>query len=693
MVEVPCGSCHESVYLTWCRHCIASPDQERWPWPVLNPVQTKAWQIFERSPKANLVVATGTGTGKTACAEFALAQLSPPAKALVMEPLKALVREKVQDWGRRFPYLKFVELTSDADLGSGRERNEALKGYDVIVCSYEMLDSMTRKHNTYTVLHDVRLLVIDEVHELGDESRGGGLDGALTRYLMAYQPRPQVIALSATFDNITDLVAFLEQFVQPVELISLPFSPIEVTIEPLRLYPKRGREIAMVEAIEYLMRRVKGGILAMCLSIPAVESITYMLNQRHPDLAVAHYSELSADERHEVEDKYRAQGARVIVSTPTLLAGVNIPAQGIVLDISYFDQDNFRTAVLPSTKIRQATGRVGRLPWYKTGHVIYLSDATVAGQAQAELAKPMLVRGTLFQAADEVLNTEIQLLNVLTKRGLLDWYERTYSRFSNGVSTDVAERIFAQEVDWLVANGFAVLEDRITGRMKGAYKGLVALQHHVRPRFMVDAANVVRQYQASDGENDMVGAQHLMDMLYPLSESRHSPLSWTDRKMMAAIDLMAYRKMLAGGEVKWTHRDTNHQWVRDVADVTGRLTGALSRLGNIGNGLVSLNELSLCFARGCVPPKLARLSKLLTAAGVKGLGYKRLLLLYANGVTTQAITEGRPPRELALPRHCRKDSLFDATPEDFYDFTPDFGHIMPDSLATTVLRAIGRQAV
>lgn len=676
---------------------MATPDIEMFPWQVLNPVQTLAYQTLERNPKMNVVVATGTGTGKTFVAELVISRLRPPAKAIVMEPLKALAHEKVKDWSKRFPYLRFIELTSDVDVGKGQERNDELVKYDVIVCSFEMLDSMTRKPAIYTILNQVGLLVIDEVHELGDETRGGSLDGALTRFLLGH--KPQVIALSATFDNVEDLKRYLEQFVSPVEMISLPFAPIDVHVTPgIQSYVPQGRVALMFTEVERLMQLCDGGILAMCLSISDVQSLTQKLNEAHPDTALAHYSELSAEQRHEVEDVYRSRtAARVIVSTPTLLAGVNIPCQGIVLDISFFDQNDYKMKILPITKIRQAIGRVGRLPWYKQGWVTYICHKSVLPLAKTELQKPMLVRGTLFSSADSVLNTEIQLLNVTTQRSLLEWYKRTYSRFSNHLSEDMATGVFNDEIAWLAQHGYVTVIDKVTGRVKGEFKGLVAHQHFVRPRFLSEVEGMVASVKGlppEDGRNELVIADGLLTFVLSLAGSKYAPFSWTNRKRDAALKLMGYETLLNNGEINWAARDENFQWVRDVGTGLTSVATALKRLGHAKHpGFTVIDTLASCFESGCIPPKLARLRRLLTTAGVKGIGYKRLAFLYANGVTVESIADGKVPQQFGLPNRSRAATMFEAKPEDFYDFGGDFTHIIPERTLTAVLTAIGRQSL
>ena len=100
-------------------------------------------------------------------------------KAIYMAPLKALVQEKKEEWISRFGPLGIVckELTGDADVASWSE----LTNVDIILTTPEKFDSITRKNKDrggMAFFGDVALVMIDEVHILGDErgrSRGGHL--------------------------------------------------------------------------------------------------------------------------------------------------------------------------------------------------------------------------------------------------------------------------------------------------------------------------------------------------------------------------------------------------------------------------------------------------------------------------------------------------------------------------------------
>ena len=79
--------------------------------------------------------------------------------------LQALVRERMNDWGKGLCTRlgkKMVELTGDytPDL-------RALLSADIIICTPEKWDGISRNWQNRTYVQKVRLLVMDEIHLLG----------------------------------------------------------------------------------------------------------------------------------------------------------------------------------------------------------------------------------------------------------------------------------------------------------------------------------------------------------------------------------------------------------------------------------------------------------------------------------------------------------------------------------------------
>ena len=185
----------------------------------LNPPQVKAVEqgIFEGK---NILACTPTGSGKTAIATLGIAKCladNKGAKAVYLVPLKALASEKFKEFQELFQSTKYSAGISTGDLDSS---SEYLNKYDLLILTVEKLDSLIRHKVSW--IHDVRCLVVDEIHLLNDPGRGPTLEVMIT-LLRKILKQVQLIALSATIGNPKDLAEWLE-----AELVVDDWRPVKL---------------------------------------------------------------------------------------------------------------------------------------------------------------------------------------------------------------------------------------------------------------------------------------------------------------------------------------------------------------------------------------------------------------------------------------------------------------------------------
>ncbi len=182
---------------------------------TLTPIQEKAINAGLLKGKSLLICAP-TASGKTLVATMGIASNLLQGKALYVVPLKALAKEKYTEYTKLFastPY-KVTIATGDIDSPS-----EYLSQYDLLILTTEKLDALLRHKAPWLSL--VKVVVIDEVHLLHDQSRGPTLEIIITLLKMIL--KPQLIALSATIGNPKDLAQWLE-----AELVEDSWRPVEL---------------------------------------------------------------------------------------------------------------------------------------------------------------------------------------------------------------------------------------------------------------------------------------------------------------------------------------------------------------------------------------------------------------------------------------------------------------------------------
>ena len=155
------------------------------PYANFNRLQSAVVDVVFNSPQ-NVVVASPTGSGKTAVLEIAIVrnlhlQSSQPiqSKIVYIAPLKALCLERANDWKQKF---ERFNLNCGIITGDTEQREiSAQLGCSILFTTPEKWDSMTRRwKDKKNLLGLVSLVLIDEIHLLS-EDRGPTLEAVVTR--------------------------------------------------------------------------------------------------------------------------------------------------------------------------------------------------------------------------------------------------------------------------------------------------------------------------------------------------------------------------------------------------------------------------------------------------------------------------------------------------------------------------------
>ena len=333
----------------------------------------------------NLLVAIPTASGKTLVAEMAMHhQIASGGKCLYIVPLKALASEKFEEFSGKGARVGIS--TGDFD-----RRDESLGNHDIIVATSEKVDSLIR--NSAHWLSDISLLVVDEVHLIDSPDRGATVEMVITK--MRYRnPGMQVIALSATIGNPGVLARWMD-----AELVTSEWRPVDLRqgvfykgqirfheqCRPVKVVSKYDDLNLCLDTIEeggqclvFVSSRKNAEAFAkraaQALKCENNELLGYYerlkkLAETDVDKLLAacvragaafHHAGLNHGVRAIVEEGFRKGHIRTISSTPTLAAGLNLPARRVIIrDYRRFSSGEGMVPI-PVREYHQMAGRAGR---------------------------------------------------------------------------------------------------------------------------------------------------------------------------------------------------------------------------------------------------------------------------------------------------------------------------------------------
>ena len=174
---------------------------------VLNhPLFRPSWKEGDRPPR-NLIIQGATSAGKTLVSDISILDvLEHDRKAVVLVPLKAMVRERVEQLNKDVASVrKGIRIYGSSSDYLDHDELIINGSFDIAVIVYEKYFAFLSQSGG-ALLRDVKLLVVDELSMLSKEERGPKLEMAL-EITRTYAPDTRIICL-ATSDCNADQIAF-----------------------------------------------------------------------------------------------------------------------------------------------------------------------------------------------------------------------------------------------------------------------------------------------------------------------------------------------------------------------------------------------------------------------------------------------------------------------------------------------------
>ena len=368
----------------------------------------------------NLLVQAPTSSGKTFIGEMAAVHTALQRRQVVyLVPLKALAEEKYAAFRQKYAPYGIDVIVSTRDR---REFDSRLEdgNFSIAVVVYEKLAQLLVRRPER--MHEIALVIADELEILSDPDRGANAEILLTQVLRS---QCRLIGLSAVIGHADRLARWFE-----ADLVSHERRPIELRFGVLhggvfryRTYNDfhRGEERLgdahsdnardlLRDAVCELADRGEACLvfmksrhecrhgamtLARSMSLPpaddAIEALRTSEATHSRDALIEclehgvgfHNADLSPVERDIVEGAFRRGGARIMVSTSTLAVGLNLPAHNVFIapDKWQFDR-RFATpwkTPINHSEYENMSGRAGR---FGTG---------------VEFGRSILLASTLFE--------------------------------------------------------------------------------------------------------------------------------------------------------------------------------------------------------------------------------------------------------------------------------------------------------
>ncbi|KAF7288035.1 hypothetical protein GWI33_000089 [Rhynchophorus ferrugineus] len=529
---------------------------------TLNRIQSRLCKTALEEDE-NILLCAPTGAGKTNVALLTMMREigkhinsdgtinADDFKIIYIAPMRSLVQEMVGNFGKRLSSYNITvhELTGDHQL-----TREQIAEAQVIVCTPEKWDIITRKGGEKTFTSLVRLIIIDEIHLLHDE-RGPVLEALVARTIRTIESTQEdvrLVGLSATLPNYQDVAAFLR--VKPdsgLFYFDNSFRPVSLEQQYIGVTEKKAtkrcqimNEIVYEKTMEHAGRnqilifvhsrnetgKTARAIRDMCLekdtlgqflkegsaSMEVLRSEAEQVkNNELKDLLpygfAIHHAGMTRVDRTLVEDLFADRHIQVLVSTATLAWGVNLPAHTVIIKgTQIYDPTKGRWVELGALDVLQMLGRAGRPQYDTKGEGILITNHSELQYYLSLLNQQLPIESQLISKLPDMLNAEIVLGTVQNVRDAVNWigytylyirmlrqpslYGITHEQLKHDSLLEQHRADLVHTASLLLDRSGLIKYDRKTGQFQGTELGRIASQYYCTHETMSTYNQLLKPY-------------------------------------------------------------------------------------------------------------------------------------------------------------------------------------------------------
>ena len=664
----------------------------------LHPPQAEA--VPHALDGKNLMLAIPTASGKSLVAYLAALKhvLERGGKALYIVPLRALAAEKFDDL-KKFETLGLKVAMSAGDLDSP---DPQLDNFDIIVATSEKADSLLRHKSAW--LHRITLVVADEVHLIHDPGRGPTLEVTLTKF-RKLNPSLQVIALSATIKNAREVADWMDARLVTSEWRPTPlkegvyFDGEVVFTDNTRREVRAGKDVlwslvtdSIAEGGQCLIfvntRRSTESVATKFAKLasevmgePAMDGVDELAGDHGEQTTIGrtlrscvkkgvafHHAGLTNEQRRFVESNFKKGNIKCIVATPTLAAGINLPARRVIIrDVFRFE--NGGQAAIPVMEIKQMCGRAGRPRFDPYGEAVlvakteeerrFLQDNYLLGEPEEIYSKlgsePVLRAHVLATLATGTASS---------RDGLMDFLNSTF--FAYQTTMVGLEEATDNVLDFLQEEGMIRSEDN---RLIPTFFGRRVSDLYIDPLTATKLRDALKNFKPGGSPFGMLHAvcssPDMMTMYLKRSDYEWVEETYALRESELLLpppdDLDEFDFYLAELKTACSIDD----WIMEMEEDEllkkyGIGPGDLRNKVDVSEWLIySMRELSNIFNKDAYPVLTELMTRLrygvrpelLDLVRLRGVGRARARSLYNHGVRSAEDIRNVDPRRLArLPK-------------------------------------------
>ncbi|EAY10102.1 Type III restriction enzyme, res subunit family protein [Trichomonas vaginalis G3] len=363
----------------------------------------------------NTVLLVPTSGGKTVAADLAVAQVlqeNKNSKVIYTLPFVALANEKYTEYEKRFfeyQVRPFYQNIGGSDFRRG----------NIAICTYEKAHALLNSAIQGGYSHSIKLIIIDEVHMIGEEGRGSVIEALILKAKLM-NDKPRLITLTATI-NESDCQKLANWIDGNTFIWRTRPTPIKQIIKKqdgsLNLITNEGnlQKILTIKSSnddkDHLMPLIRtllskkpdSSVIVFVntrndtinisnliskymyndkINLPKLKQPSEeLINRRNKlikDLAansgiidentanciksgvLFHHGGLLMEDRKLIEEAARNKTINVLVATTTLSAGVNIHGVARVIIHNIYRYNQKKKQLMPASQYTQMVGRAGR---------------------------------------------------------------------------------------------------------------------------------------------------------------------------------------------------------------------------------------------------------------------------------------------------------------------------------------------